>query len=1113
MQHTYNEKILGKYTIIEIVEECNASHNGIFKTKFAGKDFQITTISKDNINELTQSTLSHTAQNLSDIYHPNISHLKLDGDETSFYLIREILQEVHEIDNSIFEEYDEEFQYQKLLECYLQIFEAISHIHHKGFYHGNINPGNILVNENNQAFLLDFGKSYFYESLKTNSSQNIDKRFYAPEQIKDVSNVDAKSDIYAFGLCMLKIFLDSLQDEDIKFENLYAHPRDLKGIFEAVTEQFDLEDKEKDLFALIQQMTREEPQNRISLEDFGKKLREIYRNIKQTFNFEINLSDKVKTNYKERNRVSIYEVTKHITDRIKGRKSHWTFGKDKEGKEEIKIACGDLIFCCSTQDSFYLFCFSILDNPRLLEGVRENGIPRDDSFIITFNNNHCNDCDNVQNIKDELKEDFKWQELQNKHKEIDRQAIKSEEDLLEAERKWLVSKKHTQKAKMLEVKRGDNTLVFEIVNKEQDNLESQDSKNLQDLQNQEGINDTKVLQENKTQNIFKPKDKVIIEENGKKDPIKGVVQSYDCTTQKLAIKLPKEYDSVDINNNQRTTIYSISHDYQIEEILWNKKKRALEELKKGNTPIPDLLRKINNPKELEANELVEIKSFIDSSLDKNQQEAVQKALSLDNESEILLIQGPPGTGKTTTITEIVRQLMKRHRHYKILVSSQSNQAVDNVLEKIAKEEDKILRIGNDEKKMSEEAKKFVPQKVLDKIIKDTRERIKNNPIKHQNESIQEELKNLQDEFDKKLQTLSAKIGADKGKSHDYETENLFLKNIRLFFGTLLGISSWKDFREIVFDVAIIDEAGRATLSELLVPCIKARKIILVGDHQQLAPVVDDEVVEHLPRDVKKQEVATSLFERLYERMENAIKDKVEHLKNFRHRLAFNYRAHSSICELYSQSFYEGELQTKEGQDKLKQHHLTCFSKNAIWLDTSKRSDKEDKQQDTGKINHCNAKIVEGTLKILKEKINPDFIQDIGIITPYKAQADLLKNKLKSIRNNFKDSNIELDIGTVDSFQGSDRDIIIYDCVRSSKGKNSKQSQKQRKGGKIDFIADEKRLNVSLSRAKKLLLIVGDMEFLYQASVTEGENPFVKIIEYMQEHKQSYEIIDVAKSKE
>ncbi|AWI34105.1 AAA domain-containing protein [Helicobacter apodemus] len=198
------------------------------------------------------------------------------------------------------------------------------------------------------------------------------------------------------------------------------------------------------------------------------------------------------------------------------------------------------------------------------------------------------------------------------------------------------------------------------------------------------------------------------------------MQSYDCATQKPTIKLPKEYDSVAINNNPKMT-YSISHDYQIEEILWNKKNRTLEELNDGNTLIPNLLRKINNPKELKANELIEIKSFIDSSLDENQQKAVQKALSLDNASEILLIQEPPGTGKTTTITEIVKQLMKRHRHYKILISSQSNQAVDNVLEKIAKEEDKILRIGNDEKKMREGAKKFVPQKVLNKIITDTRE--------------------------------------------------------------------------------------------------------------------------------------------------------------------------------------------------------------------------------------------------------------------------------------------------------------------------------------------------------------------------------------------------------
>ncbi|MCR2102054.1 AAA family ATPase [Campylobacter upsaliensis] len=68
---------------------------------------------------------------------------------------------------------------------------------------------------------------------------------------------------------------------------------------------------------------------------------------------------------------------------------------------------------------------------------------------------------------------------------------------------------------------------------------------------------------------------------------------------------------------------------------------------------------------------------------------------------------------------------------------------------------------------------------------------------------------------------------------------------------MLGISSWKSFRDVVFDVAIVDEAGRATLSELLVPCIKAKRIILVGDHKQLAPVIDDDVVEKLNVDSKK----------------------------------------------------------------------------------------------------------------------------------------------------------------------------------------------------------------------------------------------------------------------
>lgn len=216
---------------------------------------------------------------------------------------------------------------------------------------------------------------------------------------------------------------------------------------------------------------------------------------------------------------------------------------------------------------------------------------------------------------------------------------------------------------------------------------------------------------------------------------------------------------------------------------------------------------------------------------------MRKALSLERECEILLIQGPPGTGKTTLITEIVKQCG----------------------------EDKLFRIGNNEEKMSEIAKQYTPEKVLNKILKENREHIKHNTITDSNPMIEFRLQELQQGFLEKLETLSSKMAnADttktKGK-RDNETFRLFTKDIRLFFGTLLGISSWKSFRDVV----------------------KAKRIILVGDHKQLAPVIDDDVVEKLNVDSKKgsdefkadkKDVTTSLFERLFERIESSRDERV-----------------------------------------------------------------------------------------------------------------------------------------------------------------------------------------------------------------------------------------------
>ncbi len=1094
------DKILGIYEVVERISDNE------FICKKGIQKFNITKILKDD----KESIYSHKAQNLSSIQHKNLINISIDEDEKYFYAIREELepQEFDKLDTSIFLEYSEDIRYQKLIECYLQIFEAIKYIHSQGLYHGNINTDNVLVNRQNEVFLLDFGKSYFYGLLGYDNT-----RFHSPEQLGFIKcDIDSKTDIFSFGLCMLKLLVGIF--EDFNFLQYYNTPDDLHKIFKDIENDYELNDIDNDLFVLIKKMTVMNPNDRIPLSDLGQELINILSKTRKTYCFEINLQPKVAQDYREIHDITITKVIDDIESKIEKGKSYWSFGLDKEGnREEIKIACGDFIFCCSTREGHYLFCFRILENQKEFDKLYSNGVEFHNDFSITIGGNHNSKCDNVQNIKDELKERFELQKLRNKYLEIDKKAIATEEELLIAEKKTIEQKKNSKLALLKSIDKGSDTITFEFIppkNKRDD---------IEDDENGAKENDI-----DKKDRDFKPKDKVLIEEKDKLNSrtIYGEVSTLKPDKKDIVINVGK-YKATNLKMD-KNKIYQISYDFQIEEILWNKKNKALEELKNGNAQIPNIMRKINEPKELQPNTLIEIEKFFDEMLDENQKEAVIKTMSLDNGSEILLIQGPPGTGKTTTITEMLLQLLDRHRHWKILVASQSNQAVDNVLEKVCQKEEKILRIGNREEAMSDIARQFTPERVLNKLIKDNIDRISKNPI-------EEDFKHLQEGFAKSLQSITDKLSRAKD-SKENKLATLFTKNIRLIFGTLLGISSWNNFRDIAFDIAIVDEAGRATLSELLVPCLKARKIVLVGDHKQLAPVIDDEIASNLNKEFTKKEVATSFFERLFKRLEEYSKEDrylngeaspslVErlflrriinnmhenHIEHFKHRLIYNYRAEDKICQLYNQPFYDGELKTSQAIEGKREHNLSIFNSSVVWINTNRRSDKRDKQVGTGKINRCNALLINSILYKLKDDMQKyNLKHSIGIITPYRAQTNLLKDILSKIKKEFKDfyqknsdSNQDkdlrngFDIGTVDSFQGSDRDIIIYDCVRS--------------GGRIDFIADEKRLNVSLSRAKKLLIIVGDMEFLYSATVSEGENPFNKIVYYIDRNKDKCQIID------
>lgn len=1136
-------KILGKYEIIEKLGQDR------YKAKYVDKEFEITQIKRDENNE----SFSFTASRLNHISHKNLSTLKVEEDDEHFYLVKECF-DFENLSETFMVNYDEkeEPDYKRLFECYLQLCDGLQYIDKQGLYHGNINPSNILIDtsneENYQVFLLDFGKSYYYKDF----TQKVGGlRFYAPEQMGFIDSTPSiKSDIYAFGLCMLKLLLDSFEDCDNL--NSYSSPKDLEKTLQEVLEDYELTDIENEILLLVKKCCCVEPEDRISLSD-SRKESDLHREIlrlydkavpKNTYELKCENNTTLKM-YAENNDLDVDEldsIMKHIQERITGYTAYIRqFEETRNGglESKLEIAINDLVFICSAvkNTDSYLWVWQVRENkPTRIGKIATEGLELRHNFVFTTEGYYApkSRASNIATLKNELDYRFKLNKLEIEQKKIDVRAIASEERLLEAIKKDIDSKKKTHFAKLTEIKMGADELIFTLT----ESKDKQESDEVESKSLESSPKDSKESIQNFTP-LFKPNEEVTIQEKyninslRQDDSFKGVVKSYDAKSQRITIKLNEKYGALFDESQEKelkTKEWAISYDYQVKEILWSKQNTALEELKKGNTQIPNLLRKINEPTELKENKQREIDCYFNKNLDENQQEAVRKALSLESECEILLIQGPPGTGKTTTITEIIKQYQRFHKHYKILITSQSNQAVDNVLEKICASkdnpsgEDKLFRIGNNEEKLSEIAKQYTPEKVLDKILKENREHIKHNTITDSNPTIESKLQALQQGFLKTLETLSSKMAnADttktKGK-RDSETFRLFTKDICLFFGTLLGISSWKSFRDVVFDVAIVDEAGRATLSELLVPCIKAKRIILVGDHKQLAPVVEDGVIEKLNTDAKrgsdefradKKDVTTSLFERLFERIESKSKDYA-YLENFKHTLTYNYRAHKSICDLYSKAFYEGNLQTKPEISATKAHNLQAFKTNAVWLDTGKRNDKEDEREDTGKINHCNAKIIDNTLKCLKDEILSSEIKDIGIITPYKHQSSLLNRRLKSIQEEYKKAGISIDIGTIDSFQGSDRDMIIYDCVRSSKANNTQQTQAKRQGSKIDFIADEKRLNVSLSRSKKLLLIVGDKEYLRTASVSDGENPFSAIIKEF-DNAEKYQVIELLDSKQ
>lgn len=272
----------------------------------------------------------------------------------------------------------------------------------------------------------------------------------------------------------------------------------------------------------------------------------------------------------------------------------------------------------------------------------------------------------------------------------------------------------------------------------------------------------------------------------------------------------------------------------------------------------------------------------------------------------------------------------------------------------------------------------------------------------------------------------------------------------------------------IYDYVIIDEAARSNPLDLLIPMSMGKKVILVGDHKQLPHMVERDIVESVIAKTKDSNAGQVLEESLFMRLFTNIREADEKAKMDTSKpvhvtrtctLNEQFRMHSQICELIN-VFYRDEQLKAACDDADKQHNLNLYNnKPLVWLDVPASEKYPFENKGISKFRPCEVEVTRQELsKILLA--NPKF--EVGIITFYSRQAEELR---KMVDDEFPGDIDRISVGTVDAFQGKEFDVVILSAVRS----NTEEDMKKRVG----FLNNNNRLCVAFSRAKRLLITIGD----------------------------------------
>lgn len=459
-------------------------------------------------------------------------------------------------------------------------------------------------------------------------------------------------------------------------------------------------------------------------------------------------------------------------------------------------------------------------------------------------------------------------------------------------------------------------------------------------------------------------------------------------------------------------------------------------------------------------------NYDNGTLNQSQNEAIVHILS---ENPISIIHGPPGTGKTTTLVKAVQALLKKENK-QILIVAPSNTAVDVLTERLDAAGVLVTRIGNPVK-ISEHLQELALDAQVDQHPANKEVKLLKKKARAYTEMAQKYKRSFgrsEREQRKALFDEARKIGKEIGDIQDFMVADI-LDKAQVVTATLVGSNQYA-VRNRVYQVVIIDEAAQALEPACWIPILKANKVVLAGDHCQLPPTVKSNAQMNI-----------GLYHTLFEKL---VKRYPEHVS----LLNVQYRMNEKIMQYPSTALYDDHL---IAGDHVQHWTLKEDSEPVVFIDTA-GAGFEEEQDGTATFNVGEARFVINHLKqslvSFEQVYDESDFPAIAVITPYRRQATLL-NELLVNDEQIAPFRHHIQINTIDSFQGQEKDIIYISLTRS----NDQQA--------IGFLSDVRRMNVAMTRAKKKLIVVGD-------SATVGKHEFydnfIKYVDTMQSYHSVWE---------